>query len=78
MAGAVEYTDCIFAEGNIPTPNKCPEYDTNQSDGEAPVMLELWRIGSTPLLPLLPGPFLPRVGAPDVVLSMGQIELLDI
>ena len=31
--GAVEYTDC--------TSNKCPGYDTKQSDGEAPGMLEL-------------------------------------
>ena len=31
LAGAIEYTDCIAAE----------EYDTNQSDGEAPVILEL-------------------------------------
>ena len=29
-----EYTDCIFAE-------KCSGYDTKQSDGEAPVILEL-------------------------------------
>ena len=36
-------------------------------------MLEL--LGSTPLLPLLPGPLWPRVEAPDWVLSMGQTEL---
>ena len=36
-------------------PNKCPGYD-KQSDGEAPVMLELWGMWSTPSLPLLPGP----------------------
>ena len=34
-AEAVEYTDCIPAEG----------YDTKQSDGEASVMLELWKCG---------------------------------
>ena len=33
---------------------------------------------STPLLPLLPGPLLPGVVAPDKVLSMGQIKLFDI
>ena len=27
-----------------------------QPDGEAPVMLELWGMQSTPSLPLLPGP----------------------
>ena len=39
----------------ISIPNKCPEYDTKQSDGEAPV-LELWRMWSTPSLLLLLGP----------------------
>ena len=50
---------------------KCPGYDTKQSDGEAPVMLELWGIRSTPLLPSLPGPLCPGVFTPDRVLSMG-------
>ena len=35
-------------------------------------MLELWKIRSTPSLPLLPGPLWPGLGAPDRVLSMGQ------
>ena len=30
------------------TPNECPGYDTKQSDGEAPVILELWGIQSFP------------------------------
>ena len=51
--------------------DECPGYDTKQSDGKAPVMLEL-------LLPSLPGPLWPRVVAPDRVISMGQIKLLDI
>ena len=68
--GAVEYTDCTSAEG-LDTPNECTEYDTKQSDGEAPVMLELWGIRSTPSLPLLPGPLWPRMVAPDKALSMG-------
>ena len=38
------------------TPNECPGYDTIQSDGEFPVILELWGMRSTPLLPSLPGP----------------------
>ena len=38
-------------------------------------MLELWAMQSTPLLPSLPGPFWRGVGAPNKVLSMGQIEL---
>ena len=40
-----------------------------KSDGEVPVMQELWG------MPSLPGPLWPRVVAPDRVLSMGQIEL---
>ena len=53
-------------------------YDTKQSDGEALVMLELWGMQSTPLLPLLPGSVWPRVVTPDRVLYMGQIEVFDI
>ena len=67
LAGAVEYTDCIS--------NECPEYDIKQSDVEAPVMLELWGMQSTPSLPSLPGALWLGVVAPDRVLSMGQIEL---
>ena len=52
-------------------PNECPGYDTKQSDGEVPVMLELRGMQSTPLLPLLPGPLWPGVVAPDRALSMG-------
>ena len=51
-------------------------YDTKQSDSEASVMLELWGMLITFLLPSLPGPLWPRVGAPDRVLSMGQIAKL--
>ena len=61
--------------GKTPPSNECPGYDTKQSDGEVPVMLELWRIRSTPSLPLLSGSLWPRVVVPDRVLSMGQIEL---
>ena len=63
LAGAVEYTDCFSAEGY--PPNECPGYDTKQSDGEVPVMLELWGMRSTPSLPSLPGPLWPGVVAPD-------------
>ena len=47
------------------THNECPGYDTKQSDGEVPVMLEIWGMRSTPLLPLLSGPLRPGVVAPD-------------
>ena len=73
-AGAAEYTNCIYVQGQD-FPNECPVYDTKQSDGEAPVMLELWGIQCTPLLPSLPCPLCSRVVAPDWVLSIGQIEL---
>ena len=39
--------------------------DMTQSDGEGSVMLELWGMGSTPLLPLLPDPLWPHMVAPD-------------
>ena len=55
-AGAVEYTDCFSAEGWDPPTNECPGYDTKQSDGEVPAVLELSGMRSTPSLPLLPGP----------------------
>ena len=45
-AGVVEYTDPTY---------ECPEYDTKQSDGEVPVILELWKMRSTSSLLLLPG-----------------------
>ena len=59
LAGAVEYTDCISAEG-CNFPNEFLGYDIKQSDGEAPVMLELWGMWSTPLLLCLLGPLLPE------------------
>ena len=46
-------------------PNECPGYDTKQSNGEVPAMLDLWGIRSTPSLPSLPGPLWPVVVAPD-------------
>ena len=59
LAGALEYSQRVSW------------YDTKQSDGEVPVMLELWEMRSTPSLPLLPGPLWPGVVAPDRALSMG-------
>ena len=64
-AGTVEYTDCFSGEGYDPSPNECPGYDTKQSDGEVPAMLELWGMQSTPLLPSLLGPLWHGVVAPD-------------
>ena len=45
--------------------NECPVYDTKQSDGEVPAVLELWRMRNTPSLPSLPGLLWPGVVAPD-------------
>ena len=53
------------------TSNECPVYDTKQSDGEVPVMLQLWGMRSTSSLPLLPGPLFPGMVAPDRALFMG-------
>ena len=59
---------------NIPTaslqrgkilPNKYTGYDTKQSGGEVPIMLELCGMQITLSLPSLPGPLWPRVTAPD-------------
>ena len=60
------------------THNKCPGYDTKQSDSEASVMLELWGKRSIPSLLLLSDPLWPGVVAPDRDPSMGQRELFDI
>ena len=55
--------------------HECPGYDTKQSDGEVPVMLEFWGIQRTPSLPSFLGPLLLEVVVPDRVLSMSQIRL---
>ena len=49
----------------IPPHYECPVYDTKQSDGEVPVILDLWGMRSIPSLPSLPGPLWPGVVAPD-------------
>ena len=54
-----------------PAPNECFGYDTKQSDGQVPVMLELWGMWSTPSLLLLPSPLWLGMVAPDRTLSMG-------
>ena len=40
LTGAVEYTDCIAVEGKTPS-QRVSFYDTKQSDGDIPVMVEL-------------------------------------
>ena len=46
-------------------------YDTKQSDGEVPTVLELLEMRSTPSLSSLPGPLWAGVVASDRALSMG-------
>ena len=41
-------------------------------------MLDIWGMRSTQSLSSLPGPLCPEVVSPDMVLSMGQIELFEI
>ena len=53
-AGAVEYTDFTYAEGQDPS-NNCPGYDIKQPEGEVPVMLKFWGMRSIPSLSSLPG-----------------------
>ena len=78
-AGAAEYTDCISAEGIRPHPNpdEYHGYDTKLSDSKAPVILELWGMQSTPLLPSLQSSVWPGVIAIDKVLSLAQIEVVN-
>ena len=61
--------------GGENSPNECPGYVTKQSDGNSPVMLELWDMQSIPLLRSLPDPLWSEVVAPVRVLSVCQIEL---
>ena len=49
----------------LPLPNECPGCDTKQSDGEVPVMLELWGLWSTTSLLSLPDLLWLGVIAPD-------------
>ena len=55
----------------VRSPNKYPGYDTKQSDSKVAVMLELWRMQSTPSLPSLRYSLCPGVVAHDRALSLG-------
>ena len=70
--------DCRIQTASLQRSKPPPQvswYDSKQSDGEVPVMLEFWGMRSTVSLPLLSIWLWPGVVAPDRVLSMGQIEL---
>ena len=66
-----------LCRGLRPPLNESPEYDTKQSDGEVSVMLELWGMRSTTLLPLLSGPLWPGVVAPNMgpIYGLNRIKL---
>ena len=53
----------LLCRGVRPLPNECPGYDTKQSDGEVPAVLELWEMRSTPSLPITPRSTLARSGS---------------
>ena len=74
MTESAEYTDRISSE-RWDFPDECRLYDTQQSDCEVLVMLELLEMQSTPLLPSLPCSVWLWVIVPDKVLSIGQIGL---
>ena len=59
---------------NLP-PNECPDYGAKQSDGQVPVMLELWGNTEYPFIVIAPRFTLTGVVAPDRVLSIDQIVL---
>ena len=62
LAGIVEYNNTSVQRVKTPT-NECPRYDIKQSDCEAPVMLELWGMKSTHLLPFIPDSLWPWIGS---------------
>ena len=71
MVHQLIYMLFIFYNSRLNFRDECPGYYTKQSDGEVPVMHELWGMQSISSLPLLPGPLWPGVVAPDRALSMG-------
>ena len=60
-----------FLQGSIlpDSQNDCHGYDTKQSDGEVPVMLELCEMRSTTSLPSHPGPLWPGAVTLNSILS---------
>ena len=52
------------------TTNECPGFEIKQSYDEAPEMLDIWRIQSTPSLPSLPGPLLFGMRATEKILGV--------
>ena len=61
-AGAVEYTNCFSTEEQH-SPNECPGYQTKQSDGEVPLMVELWGLRDIPFIIIFPESTMARYGS---------------
>ena len=61
-AGAVEYTDCISAEGSDP-PKECPRYDIKQSDGCGSSNAEALVNAEYPFIAITPRSTLARSGS---------------
>ena len=59
-------------------PYECPGNDAKQPDGEAPLMLELFRNGEYLFIAIAPQSTLTKRVAPDRVLFVGQIGLFHI
>ena len=72
-AEAVENTNCFSIGGKTP-PNERLGYETKQSDGEVPIMRNLWRMQSTPSLPFHLGPLWLGMVASNRVLFLSQTE----
>ena len=53
LSGGLQNIPTASLQRGKTSANGCPDYDTKQSDGEAPVMLELWGMQSTSLWPSL-------------------------
>ena len=73
---------CVFWPNRLCKERILPQrvfwYDTKQSGGESQVLLQVWGMRSTSLLPSLPDPLWPGMLVSDRALSMDQIELFDI
>ena len=54
LVWGLQNTPTVSLQNGKTLHNECPGYHTKQPDGEIPVMLELWGMQSTPLLPSLP------------------------
>ena len=72
LGGYVEYTDCIYAEGQT-HPNSFHTYKIERSDGEAPALAILKNV-AYPFIAVVPKTTMTQVVACDRVQSMGQIE----